>query len=344
MMLGVDLQPATGSPQPAVPVGGVVRVAAPARLHLGFLDPGASLGRRFGSLGLVIEGFDTVLSLQAASADRAQAAGPREQQALPRAQAALAALRQATGLQAPLQLRLEQVPPAHAGFGTGTQLALAVGRAFATLHGLVLDTPALARITGRGLRSGVGVAGFDAGGLLVDAGPGAAGGPAPLIARVDLPAAWRVLLVLDPRVQGLHGDAERAALATLAPLSQAHAAALCHDTLMRVLPGAIDADFAAFAAGLNHMQALLGEHFAPAQPGGAYTSPAVGRLLGALAQVLPAAVGQSSWGPTGFAVVPTADGLDAWLARARSEGLADPALELRLVQPRGRGAVVSRIP
>jgi len=33
-----------------------VSAHAPARLHLGFLDPGGSLGRRFGSLGLVIGG------------------------------------------------------------------------------------------------------------------------------------------------------------------------------------------------------------------------------------------------------------------------------------------------
>jgi beta-RFAP synthase len=340
MMPGVDLHPAP----PAVAAGAGVRVAAPARLHLGFLDPGASLGRRFGSLGLVIEGFDTVVSLRPAAAERASAAGPREQAALPRAQAALIALRRASGRSAPLELRLEQVPPPHAGFGTGTQLALAVGRAFATLHDLVLDTPALARITGRGLRSGVGVAGFDSGGLLVDAGPGAAGGPAPLIARVELPAAWRVLLVLDHRLQGLHGEAERVALANLPPLGQDLAAALCHDTLMRVLPGAIDADFASFAAGLNRMQAVLGEHFAPAQPAGAFTSAAVGRLLGALASHQPAAVGQSSWGPTGFAILPAGDGLEAWLARARTGGELDPALDLRLVQPRARGAVVSRLP
>ena len=38
-----------------------VRVAAPARLHLGFLDPAATLGRRFGSVGLVLDGLDTVV-------------------------------------------------------------------------------------------------------------------------------------------------------------------------------------------------------------------------------------------------------------------------------------------
>jgi len=32
-----------------------VTVAAPGRLHLGFLDPDGSLGRSFGSLGLTID-------------------------------------------------------------------------------------------------------------------------------------------------------------------------------------------------------------------------------------------------------------------------------------------------
>ena len=40
----------------------------------------------------------------------------------------------------PLHLRLVRVLPAHAGFGSGTQLALAIGRAFAQWHGLELST------------------------------------------------------------------------------------------------------------------------------------------------------------------------------------------------------------
>ena len=38
-----------------------IEVDAPSRLHLGFLDPNASLGRRFASLGLVIDAFATRL-------------------------------------------------------------------------------------------------------------------------------------------------------------------------------------------------------------------------------------------------------------------------------------------
>ena len=38
-----------------------VRVKTTARLHLGFLDLAGDLGRRFGSMGLAIDGLDTVV-------------------------------------------------------------------------------------------------------------------------------------------------------------------------------------------------------------------------------------------------------------------------------------------
>ncbi|MEY2690075.1 MAG: beta-ribofuranosylaminobenzene 5-phosphate synthase MptG, partial [Pseudomonadota bacterium] len=344
------LTPATDSASPPAARGGAavtaasVRVAAPGRLHLGFLDPSASLGRRFGSLGLVIDGPQTVLELDVAepgaTADVCSAsphlAGDHAHAELARARSHLAALRLAlagsapaggdsasarASLARPLRLHLADALPAHAGLGSGTQLGLAVGRAFCELHGFPLATAQIARITGRGLRSGVGIAGFDVGGMLLDGGPppaGArgAGGPAPLLSRIDLPADWRVLLVLDPGRRGLSGDEERAAIARLAPLPRESAAEICHEVIMRVLAGAASDDFAGFAAGLNRVQQVLGDHFAPAQDGSAYTSPAVARLITWLAQrgrrstaaeppgaaVDQCAVGQSSWGPTGFAI------------------------------------------
>ena len=329
----------------------LVRVRAPGRLHLGFLDPSASLGRRFGSLGLVIEGFATELSVQAAAHNEVRADPALAQAAAVDADAAAALradldrvaawlhrLHQASGLDAPLQLRLHQLLPAHAGLGSGTQLALAVGRAFARWHGLAVNTPQLARWLGRGLRSGVGIAGFDQGGLLLDGGPGADGSPAPLLSRIPFPADWRVLVALDPRLRGLSGSREKQAIANLPPLPRSAAADLCHQVLMQVLPGAAQADFAAFAAGLNRLQQVLGDHFAPAQQGSAYTSPAVGRLMTWLAQTGGAAVGQSSWGPTGFAVLPSAAQAEALMAQADAAGRLDPALQLRIVSGRNLGA------
>jgi len=252
-------------------------------------------------------------------------------------------LRQQCGRAAPLALRLCSVLPPHAGLGSGTQLALAIGRAFVRWQGLEVATPTLAAWLGRGQRSGVGIAGFDLGGLLVDGGPGRGGLPAPLLARLPLPESWRVVVVLDERTQGLSGACEVNAIAALPPLPQAHAAELCHQVLMRVLPGAASGEFAPFAAGVNRVQELLGAHFAPAQGGSAWTSASVGRLLQWVRGHAgdQAAVGQSSWGPTGFAIVPSAAAAQHLLDAARVAGVIDTALVLRTVTARNRSASVS---
>jgi beta-ribofuranosylaminobenzene 5'-phosphate synthase len=320
-----------------------VVVHAPGRLHLGFLDPAGSLGRRFGSLGLVVEGFETVVEIGPADTDTLSAGSPAAAQELERARAHLVALRQHSGRLQPLHLHLRQVLPAHAGLGSGTQLALAVGRAFASWQRLDVTTPTLASWLGRGLRSGVGIAGFDQGGLLLDGGPGAAGQPAPLLSRLALPEAWRVVVALDPRQRGLSGAAEKQALALLQPLPQASAALLCHQVLMQVLPGAADGHFETFARGLGHVQQLLGRHFAPAQQGSAYTSAAVGRLMDWCAAQGAAATGQSSWGPTGFAFVRSATQARALLAAAQAAGVLDPALQLHVARGRNHGARIETL-
>lgn len=317
-------------------------LGAPGRLHLGFLDPGGSLGRRFGSLGLVVEGFETQVALSESSSSRVTADGPAERAEIGRATACLGLLQRHSGRHEPLLVRLTRVLPAHAGFGSGTQLALAIGRAFARWHRLDSSTQQLAQWLGRGLRSGIGIAGFDQGGLLLDGGPGADGAPAPVLARVALPAPWRVLVVQDASHRGLSGAGERDAIATLAPLPRAQAAEICHQVLMRVLPGAAGAEFVPFAAGITRVQRILGEHFAPAQSGNVYTSAAVGRLMewiGTLGDPL-AGIGQSSWGPTGFAIVPSQARAEALVDAARAAGVVDASLLLCIVAGRNTGAVV----
>lgn len=347
--------PTTMATAAAARAGTSVTVAAPARIHLGFLDPSATLGRRFASLGLVIDGFDTCVEAfvpppaLGADADgsvpdvlieasvRAQAA---DAEARERMRRHLATLQEATGCTAPIGLRLLAAPPAHSGFGSGTQLALACGRAFCLFHGIELPTRELATLLGRGQRSGVGLAGFDVGGLLLDGGPAVSGAPAPVLARIDFPAAWRVLLVLDPRINGLNGAAERSALEALPAFDRAHAANLCHQVLMRILPAAMESDFDQFAGGISFVQSLIGDYFAPAQGGSMYTSTAVGRVLEWIRGHCEAGIGQSSWGPTGFAVLPLADCAQALIAAARAAGVIDPALQLAVVRGRNRGADV----
>lgn len=318
-----------------------IGIRAPGRLHLGFLDPAGTLGRRFGSLGLVIDGFETEVELAGAGADEWRAADAAAEAELERAARYLTLLREHTGCLAPLRVTLKRVLPPHAGFGSGTQLALALGRAFARWHRLDLSSLTLAHWLARGLRSGIGIAGFDQGGLLMDGGPGADGRPAPLLSRIAFPEAWRVLVVQDERRRGLSGAQEKQAIAALPPFPEALSADICHQVLMRVLPAAAGAEFAPFAAGVNRVQQLLGDHFAPAQGGSAYTSPAVERAIAWLhdASGGEVAIGQSSWGPTGFAIVSS-------LARAEAlaegvQALLPAGASVRIVRGLNRGALVT---
>ncbi len=318
-----------------------VCVAAPARLHLGFFDPNASLGRAFGSLGLTLDAPVTQVEIGSADDDRVDAP-PEAARETQRARAHIARLKQLTGKHDALAVRLERVLPAHAGLGSGTQLALSLGRAFAELHGIEISTTELAGGLDRGKRSGVGVAGFDRGGLLVDGGRRADGAVAPLLARLDFPSAWRVLLLIDPRARGLHGEAERAALAALPALSEVAAAHLCHLVLMRVLPAVAEADFAPFADGINRMQRAIGAYFAPVQRGRIYLSAEVESTLEWMQANEGAGVGQSSWGPTGFAFLPSMEAAQRALARAQSAGVVDQALQPMIVSAQNSGATTLR--
>ncbi len=281
-----------------------VALCCTARLHLGFLDLNGGLGRRFGSIGLSLDRPRTSLVLSRAVTDSVR--GPEAE----RAEGHLAAMRRHLGLSGGHSLLIEEAIPAHSGLGSGTQLALLVAGAVRRLHGLGCDLRGDAALLGRGHRSGVGIGLFRDGGVVVDGGPGAVGQaerpgdavpqPAPLLCRLELPPAWRVLLVLDRAAAGLSGAGERAAFARLGPMTAADSGEICRHVLMQVLPAVAEGDLSAFGAGLSRIQALLGEYFAPVQ-GGRFTSARVAAALAVLADAGAVGIGQSSWGPTGFA-------------------------------------------
>ncbi|MEX3896018.1 beta-ribofuranosylaminobenzene 5'-phosphate synthase [Paraburkholderia sp. JPY432] len=316
-----------------------ITIDAPARLHLGFLDPNASLGRAFGSLGLVIDTHGT--QIQARLAEREQIGGVASEAERERIALSLARLQAAYG-PATLAIDVLEAPRAHTGLGSGTQLALAVGTAFTRLVGQPATSAELASLLGRGARSGIGILGFECGGLLLDGGPPGdlRQSMPPLLSRQPFPQPWRVLLVSDNSREGLHGAEERSALASLAPFPQRLAAHLCHLVLMQILPGAAEHNFAPFAHGLTELQQTIGEYFASAQ-GGVFASPDVERVLRAVAAERTAGIGQTSWGPTGFAVLANAREAERALATARAVAGALPHIECSVVAGRNSGAAIS---
>lgn len=313
------------------PAGGCVSVQAPGRLHLGFMDLNGGLGRCFGSLGLALDGLSTRIT--ARRAPSIQAEGPCAE----RARDYALRLFQTLGLGGGISLRVEASIPRHAGLGSGTQLALAVGTAIDRLYGLGIGTPRLGALLDRGARSGIGIGAFDSGGFLVDGGRGAGeGGVPPLTVRLPFPAHWRVLLIFDSRIQGLHGSAECAAFGEL-PLFPAHVSAhLCRVVLMQILPALSHEDLDQFGRGVGVLQRVVGDHFAGAQ-GGRYASPAVAQALGWLEDQGQYGVGQSSWGPTGFAVIDGEARAAALLHAARRRFAGHRELRFQVVRGRNRG-------
>jgi beta-ribofuranosylaminobenzene 5'-phosphate synthase len=308
-----------------------VVVFAPARLHLGFLDLNGGLGRRFGGLGLTIDAFGTRLRMAPAPAPSAN--GPGAERALGYLDLAAQALKLPPGA----RIAIDEASPEHAGFGSGTQLGLAVAAALARLHGARLATADLAQAIGRGARSGIGIGAFDSGGFLVDGGLAPGTQPAPVIARLAFPTEWRVLLLLDPKRRGLHGSGETTAFGKLPDFPESLAGRLCRVLAMRLLPGLAERDFAAVSSALGEIQQRLGDYFSAAQ-NGRFSSPAVAEALAWLGGQGIIGVGQSSWGPTGFALIDTAARAEAVAKAAQARFGAARSLEFRIVGARNRGA------
>jgi beta-ribofuranosylaminobenzene 5'-phosphate synthase len=286
-------------------------VVIPARLHLGFLDLHGGLGRSFGGIGLAISGPRTKITIRAAT--RAQVTGPERD----RVRHHVVIMQRFLGLGGAHAVTIEEVVPAHTGLGSGTQIALAVAAGLRRLHGMPLDVRGDAIRLGRGARSGVGIGLFPRGGLVVDGGRGPATDAAPIISRMPFPERWRVLVVLDPHRQGMHGAVESAAFTELPPFHEATAAHLCRLVLMKVLPAAAECDLVSFGSAIKELQSHLGDHYAPVQGGSRFNSPDVAVALGLLERDGAVGIGQSSWGPTGFAFAPSAEAANRLIEIAR---------------------------
>lgn len=311
-----------------------VTVRVPARLHLGFLNPGGDADRRFGSVGLPLNEPETVVTLKRAAEDEVVG---RERE---RAGAHLSTLCRKLAIRARHRLHVETSIPAHAGLGSGTQIALAVAAALRTLHNIPLDVEGDALLLARGGRSGIGIASFEGGGVIIDAGKSHGDRPPTVVARLPFPEEWRVILVLDHDQGGLHGAEEIAAFQTLPRFPKFGTGEICRQVLTRLMPALIENDIHAFGAAVSAVQTLVGQHFAPAQ-GGLFTSRRVEGVIDGLASAGAVGTGQSSWGPTGFAFASSQEAAEAMVASVSA--IVPEGLEIRIVRGRNRGATIATV-
>ena len=313
-----------------------VAVTTTARLHMGFFDLNGNLGRRFGSIGVSLDQPATELS--AWRAESFSAKGNDAERAINVAKK----LANAVNLQGGITMKLTQTILAHAGLGSGTQMALAVGLAMDKLYDLKLNINDVAMLTGRGERSGIGLGAFAVGGVIIDGGRGKQTLIPPVIARADFPEAWRIILIFDHTDSGMHGAQEAEAFRALPEFPADIAAMMCRHVLMQALPALAEHDLASFGAAIHELQVRTGDYFAPLQ-GGRYASPRVTDVLKWLSKHGIACYGQSSWGPTGFAIVATQSEAISMIQKLRVQFSHETALEFMLCKGRNQGAVLKDI-
>ena len=276
-----------------------VFVETRARLHFGVLDLRGDRGRWFGGIGAAAPGPTTQVSARAAGSLVVD--GEDADRAAEFAQRFLSH----HGIREGAQVHVHHALPPHAGLGSGTQLALAVARALAELHGITADVAQLANAVGRGKRSAIGMWTFAGGGLVVEGGhrPGDRGMSAgPLLARLPFPASWRCVVAVPDAASGLSGKDESAAFERLPAPRGGEVEHVAHLVLMSLLPAVVDGDIEAFGEALTEIQETTGRWFAPVQ-GGTFAPGPGEALVRRMREWGAAGVGQSSWGPAVYGIV-----------------------------------------
>jgi beta-ribofuranosylaminobenzene 5'-phosphate synthase len=278
-----------------------VRIRTPARLHFGLFADGRG-PRKFGGVGLAIDkpGFDVELRLAAEDSVHS----PTDPTVAARVSTLLARLRDRMPT-IPVAAEIREAIPAHVGLGSGTQLALALTEAYSLLCRASLSPRELANAAGRGKRSGVGWHVYFEGGFVIDAGRSDESGISPALTQFfGFPYGWRVVLFRLELPPGLHGPDETAAFRNDVAIPDEVTSRLCDLVLRRLAPAAAREQYDEFGDALYEYNRASGECFASVQ-GGAYAHPNIQRLVNDVRRAGCSAVGQSSWGPTVFAICPS---------------------------------------
>ena len=319
----------------------MARVSTGARIHFGFLNLSLSRDRLYGGLGVGLDQPQVVVSAEPADTVQCRHPDARE-----------FATRAVDLLDVPgANVVVEQTLPRHAGLGSGTQLALAVLQAVATATETTADVRSLAPEMGRGGRSGIGVASFEGGGAILDAGhptarfttdrPENGSWTVPAVAaRHSIPDDWRFVLVVPDIDPGRNGAAEEASMRSVVERADpATSDRIAGIVTRRLLPALAEGSAERFGEAVESVGRLNGTWYADEQ-GGVYRPP-VGELVSSLSESpVVYGAGQSSWGPTVYGVT-DADHVDEAVT-AGETALATADIDGTVTVARGRnhGATV----
>ncbi|MDD1675657.1 MAG: chorismate pyruvate-lyase family protein, partial [Methanomicrobiales archaeon] len=321
-----------------------VIVEAPSRLHLSLIDMNGSLGRVDGGIGVALAEPDVLLEARWADDIVVQGGDARAQERVRKVASDLLPRLERTGA----LFTIHRSVPGHSGLGSGTSLSLATAAALCRLSGRTESVRTLAALSGRGGTSGIGTAAFEDGGFIIDGGhrfgegkekssflPSAASAgvlPPPVVVRHPFPEEWKILLALPNAIPGASGGEEQEIFRTACPVPREEVQEICHEVLLRMLPGLLERDLDSFGASVNRIQELGFKKVEIARQ-----APVVPRLIAALRDAGAACAGMSSFGPAVYAI---GDTDMQTLARAAREEMKPQGGEVLVTEGRNCGARV----
>jgi beta-ribofuranosylaminobenzene 5'-phosphate synthase len=300
-----------------------LRVSAPSRLHFGLMQIDPTKPHCYGGLGLMIN--SPAFSLQAETADQFEVqfqcnvdpatAIEVETKIVHATNAAMQAMQLSSAPR--LRFVVETYPRLHSGLGAGTQIAcMTVTLIQAMLqfakgefHHSALEVwnshekPALLALSEhsrRGKRSHIGLNGFLNGGFIYDSGQTNVESVRDL-QSIAFPLNWEIAIVTNDREKGLSGDDEQSSF-----LQNQRRESSIPDRMFEVIhrsimPSVQTADFADFAPSIHEYNSLAGQLFSNGTQH-RFASQQADLVRQSFADAGFVAYGQSSWGPTMWAI------------------------------------------
>ncbi len=281
----------------------------PARLHFGLLDMNGSLGRVDGGIGLAIKEPATIISGDLASGISATGiSDPLLQERLERG---LHKVCKHLGLRG-VSLQIRQLPTAHSGFGSATQVLVGAAKTVTLLARNPQSASTLARLMGRGGTSGIGTAVIEGGGFILDgghsfrAGPGSKENftpsratcdptPPPVFVQMPFPETWQILICV-PTGLDIDGKRELELFTEECPVPDREVDRMCRILLTQLLPAIAENNLLLFC---ESVEAYQGLGFKKAEI--RTQTKTVCSAMNFMKENGGQGVGMSSWGPAIFA-------------------------------------------
>jgi predicted sugar kinase len=261
-----------------------------------------------------------------------------------------------------LSLSIVGHPEQHSGMGSGTQLACGVATLLRAATLLARDAICLKQFTslevwksqsnftaqsddastlarlaersGRGKRSNIGLSAHLWGGLFVDQGVDAGSAKTRQVERFNARSDWPVVLVTPGVGESITGDREVSYFQKCAAPNP-NRMKMWELIRQRIVPSQARCDFDDFASAIYEYGKMAGEIFRPVQSG-IYRDSVIAAIVDKLQSSGASCVGQSSWGPTVFAIVQSDEESDRLVRHLQQ--WCDSTTEVRATRMTNSGA------